>query len=633
MNDELFKGFIRTKDKQAIEKFKNRKDFKTFENVQNFSEFAGVIADKIILIDVDDKQQSEILYDIVSDFNLNCEIYRTTRGMHFYFKNSDVEKCGTHLNTAIGLNVDIKLGSKNSYAIMRYNGVNRECIRMCNGELDTLPFWLKPIRSKTTFVGMVEGNRNQALFNYILTLQAEGMGKDDIRETIKIVNGYVLDEPLSEKELDVILRDEAFDKPNFFQKEKFLFDKFSIYLKNSCHIVKLNGQLHIYHDGIYSGDITEIETQMIKLVPNLRKSQRREVLDYLMLICEDNKILKNPNLIAFKNGVIDLMDLQSGLKDYSPDMFLTNKIDWNYDENAYSELTDKTLNKMCCNDPEIRAVLEECIGSCMYSSNQLGGGKAFILTGADGSNGKSTFLDVLTHLIGKDNCSALDLSELSDRFSTVMLYNKMCNIGDDIADDYISNTAIFKKIVTGNTISAEYKGRDKFDFIPYCKLLFSANNIPRLGKGKDSRALKRRLVIIPFNAKFSPQDDDYDPFIKFKLMQDESIQYLIKLGIRGVMRVLSNNTYTESTKVETELNEFELENNPLLLFIRDLEEKDFLNESTGDMYRRYDVFCADNNISAISKISFSKQICSKFGLKVISQRTGDGIIRVFKRGD
>lgn len=626
----IFKGYIRTKGKQAIEKFKNRKDFKTYEEVKKYSEFAGVIADDVILIDIDDKQQSEILYDIVSEKNLNCEIYRTTRGMHFYFKNSDVEKCGTHLNTAVGLQVDIKLGSKNSYAVMRYEGVNREQIRACDGELDTLPFWLKPIGGKTTLVGMGEGNRNQTLFNYILTLQADGMGKDDIRETIKIINEYVLDEPLSEKELDVILRDEAFQKPNFFNKDKFLFDKFSVYIKNTFHIVKLNGQLCIYRDGIYTGDITEIETQMIKLVPTLRKSQRREVLDYLMLICEDNKVLRNPNLIAFRNGVLDLMDLSGGLKDYSPDMYLTNKIDWDYDENAYCELTDKTLNKMCCNDVEIRAILEECIGSCMYSSNQLAGGKAFILTGADGSNGKSTFLDVLTHLIGKDNCSALDLSELSDRFSTVMLYNKMCNIGDDIADDYISNTAIFKKIVTGNAISAEYKGRDKFNFVPYCKLLFSANNIPRLGKGKDTHALKRRLVVIPFNAKFSPKDEDYDPFIKFKLMTEESIQYLIKIGIQGVMRVLANNAYTQSTKVQTELNEFEMENNPLLLFTQELEKKDFLNQSTGDMYRRYGVFCAENNVSPVSKISFSKQVCSKFGLKVISQRTADEVIRVFK---
>ena len=626
---ETFKGYIRTKGKQAIESFKNRKDFKTFEEVRKYSEFAGVIADDVILVDVDDKQQSEILYDIVMEKNIQCDIYKTTRGMHFYFKNSDVEKCGSHLNTAVGLQVDVKIGKKNSYAVLRFDGVNRERIKHCE-ELDVIPFWLKPISGKSSLVGMTEGNRNQTLFNYILTLQAEGMGKEDIRETLRITNEYVLDEPLDEKELEVILRDEAFEKPSFFQKEKFLFDKFAVYLKNTFHIQKLNGQLHIYQDGIYTGDILEIESQMIKLIPNLRKTQRKEVLEYLKLICENHKFIKNPNFIAFKNGVLDLMDMGGGLKEYSPEMYLTNKFNWDYDSESYCELTDKTLDKMCCGDSEIRAVLEECIGSCMYSSNQLGGGKAFILTGADGSNGKSTFLDVLRHLVGDDNCCSMDLSELTDRFSPVMLYNKTCNIGDDIADDYISNTAIFKKIVTGNAISAEYKGLDKFNFIPFCKLLFSANNIPRLGKGKDTNALKRRLVIIPFNAKFSPKDPDYDPFIKYKLMSEESIKYLIKIGIEGLMRVLSNNAYTECVKVEKELNEFELENNPLLLFMQDMEARDFVNEATGDMYRKYDLFCAENNISPVSKISFSKQICSKYNLKVISQRTPDGIIRVFK---
>ena len=87
-----FKGYIRTKGKQAIEPFKNRKDFKTYEEVKKYNEFAGVIANNIVLIDIDDKQQSEILYDIVTEKNINCEIYRTTRGMHVYFKNTDLEK-------------------------------------------------------------------------------------------------------------------------------------------------------------------------------------------------------------------------------------------------------------------------------------------------------------------------------------------------------------------------------------------------------------------------------------------------------------------------------------------------------------------------------------------------------------
>ena len=44
------------------------------------------------------------------------------------------------------------------------------------------------------------------------------MVTDDIRTTIKIINKYVLNEPLSEGELEVILRDDAFKKQSFFKR-------------------------------------------------------------------------------------------------------------------------------------------------------------------------------------------------------------------------------------------------------------------------------------------------------------------------------------------------------------------------------------------------------------------------------
>ena len=120
----------------------------------------------------------------------------------------------------------------------------------------------------------------------------------------------------------------------------------------------------------------------------------------------------------------------------------------------------------------------------------------------DRNNGKSTFLDCVETILGEQNISALDLKELGDRFSTSMMFGKLANIGDDIGDDFLqgSQVAIFKKIVTGNRIKAEKKGQDPFEFNPYIKLLFSANDIPRM-KDKTGAVL-RRLTIIPFNARF-----------------------------------------------------------------------------------------------------------------------------------
>ena len=93
------------------------------------------------------------------------------------------------------------------------------------------------------------------------TLQSEDFTKEEARETIRMINRYVLEDPLSDRELETILRDDAFKKPIFFKDKTFLFDKFAVYLKNNNHIVKINNQLHIYRDGIYVPGAMEIEAQ------------------------------------------------------------------------------------------------------------------------------------------------------------------------------------------------------------------------------------------------------------------------------------------------------------------------------------------------------------------------------------
>jgi putative DNA primase/helicase len=121
------------------------------------------------------------------------------------------------------------------------------------------------------------------------------------------------------------------------------------------------------------------------------------------------------------------------------------------------------------------------------------------------------------NLLGEDNTANLDLCEIGDKFLTAELTGKLANIGDDINDEWISNTAVFKKVVSGDTVTAQKKSKDPFKLRSYAKFFFSANSLPRIGRGKDSSAVLDRLVIIPFYATFSKKDADYDPFIKYKL--------------------------------------------------------------------------------------------------------------------
>ena len=632
----FFKGYVKTRDKKCVEKFKNRTDFKTLEQVQSLDEYAGILANDAVLIDIDDGDQAELLMDIVEELQLNCRVYQTTRGKHFLFKNSSgqIQKCFTHTNLGCGLTADIKCGVKNSYEVLKFDGKERfiEWDIEEGHEYQEVPKWLLPVRGSTEFLTMDAGDgRNQSLFNYILTLQAADFTVEEARETIRIINKYVLKDGLDEDELEVILRDEAFQKPVFFRGTAFLFDKFAVFLKNNHNIIRIDNQLHLYQDGIYISGLANIEAVMIQHLPQLSRSKRQEVLAYLDILIRENTPSAPPNFIAFRNGIYNVTDDSFGA--FSPEHVITNMIPWDYNPHAYFELTDKVLNNISCHDEAMRKLLEELVGSCFYRSNALAGGKAFILTGR-GSNGKSTFYDMVKRLLGARNRSSLGMKKLNDRFSTVMMFGKLANIGDDISDEFVADPEEFKKIVTGQTIDAEQKGQPKFDFEPYCKLLFSANNIPRIGKGRDSFAILRRMVIVPFNAQFTADSPDFMPFIGDELQCQESMEYLIKIGLEGLKRVLETRQYTTNEAMQEELLEYEETNNPVIGFFREAEndEVKIEDEVTSVVYRRYNEWCLSNSLQPLSNGEFSKQVKKHFGFKIADRRVNGKKCRIFVKG-
>ena len=42
------------------------------------------------------------------------------------------------------------------------------------------------------------------------------------------------------------------------------------------------------------------------------------------------------------------------------------------------------------------------------------------------------------------------------------------------------------------------------------------------------------------------------------------MKYLIRLGVEGLKRVLTNNAFSESEKVTNELRDYEIQNNPIM---------------------------------------------------------------------
>jgi putative DNA primase/helicase len=630
----FYKGYIPTtgeSGKTAAMPFKDKTsdELLTLEEAQKFNSYAGILADDTVLVDIDTEKETDILLNVVKSLGLKCRVLKSRSGGHFLFKIDKPMSNRTKVSLGIGITADIKGCGRASYEVLKINGQEREVLYDIGvGEhYQFLPKYLFPIKTSMKLLDLAEGEgRNNALFSYILPLQQNEFTIDECRECIRIINEFVLAEPLSEEELSVILRDGAFNKPTFFtSKGSFLFDKFARYLKQAENIIKINGKLYIYRDGIYECGDEYIESAMIEHIPNLSRSKRQEVLSYLSLLVSRENGVADANLIAFKNGVLNVAD--NTFNEFSPEYVITNKIPHNYNPDAKSELLEKVMRKLACGDETVETLLYQSIGYCFYRRNELR--KSFFLLG-EKRNGKSTFLDLVGTLLGEDNTANLDLCEIGHQFKTAELNGKLANIGDDINDEWVSNTATFKKVVSGDVITAERKGKDPFKLRSFAKFFFSANSLPRLGRGKDSSAVLDRLVVIPFDAKFSKDDPDYDPFIKYKLRNEDVMEALIAKSIPALRTVLTDQEFAHCSKVDKNLEEFEKSNNPILEFFEELDERDYLNEPIKAVYQRYSAFCLGNNFQAMSAIEFQKQMKKQFNLIIKTIENDGRKVRVYQ---
>ena len=583
----------------------NEKTSIPYEEIIKHNDYGATLKPGTVMVDIDDIDQAKRVKNIIEKLKVNCVIIQTDLGMHFHFANTNIKSNKQHYFTPLGIKTETKYPHQTVVTPIKLNNKIRKTIYSTD-ILDKLPVWLMPISKKfnTDFTKLEEGDgRNDTLFSYILTLQQQAMTKEEIKSVIKIINQFVIKDPVSDKELEVILRDKAFLKESFYIKGKLQYEKLADYLIREHNVIKINDNLHIYKNGYYTSNTDEIERIMLQYIVNSTRTPRLETIRYLELKSEESS-LYTQTLISVKNGVLNLETKQ--LLEFSPEYKIKNKVPVNYNPLAYSEVMDNTLNKICCNDKQLRMLIEEMIGYIIFRRNEIG--KAFILTGS-GANGKSTLLDVIKRLIGKENISSVALNELNDRFKTFQLEGKLANIGDDISNGYIEDDSTFKKLVTGETVNVERKGKDPFDFENYSKLIFSCNEMPRINDLSDG--LKRRLIFIPFNAKFSKKDDDYDPFIIDKLLSEESLEYLLRISLDGLDRVLFNREFTTPKVVDETWEDYEKRNNPIIGF---LEEGKIENESTKDVYLQYQTYCSESGLKHLSRIAFSREIC-KHGYK------------------
>ena len=290
-------------------------------------------------------------------------------------------------------------------------------------------------------------------------------------------------------------------------------------------------------------------------------SRKSTIEDIFYQVCNlslqksDFEFNTHPWLLNFKNGVLDTQT--SEILEHKKEYYQTNQFPFEYDPTAECPLwADFLVGLQFQKDTYWK--LQEWTGYCLVPVIKIH--KCLYFKG-EGDNGKSVFLETIAEML--KNVSHMEMSELFDHFKIADLRGKLANICTDIETSKVFD-ARFKKIVSGEKQAAEQKHHDPFEFRPFAKILFSANDyIPTKDR---SFAFFKRFDILEFTRIFTKEEQD--PDLKEKLY--EELAGIFNWSYIGLKRLKKNNwKMTESEAMMETHQEFRLASNPLQQFIEE----------------------------------------------------------------
>jgi putative DNA primase/helicase len=245
----------------------------------------------------------------------------------------------------------------------------------------------------------------------------------------------------------------------------------------------------------------------------------------------------------------------------------------------------------------------------------------------DAANGKSTYLRAVLAFTGKHNSSSVSLHKLeNDRFSAARLVGRLANICPDLPTTDLVSTSVFKAITGGDPLMAEYKFKDSFEFIPYARLIFSANHPP---KSRDaSPAFFRRWLVVPFERTFADGAPGTIPRDRLDAMLADPAELsgVLNKALEAVVAIRKRGL-SDSDSTRHAMDEFRQATDPLSVR---LDRHTILRPDAvipqDRLYREYGRNCSDTGRPTISKTAFGRAIKKLRPTVADYQRTANGVL-------
>ena len=255
------------------------------------------------------------------------------------------------------------------------------------------------------------------------------------------------------------------------------------------------------------------ESRRRTLLQHALRSENKQQLDSMIQVAKteegitisQSQLDQDKYLLGVANGVVNLRT--GGLLDNCKESMITKRTGTAFNQNDKCPLWLNFINEITNNNKELANYLKKIVGYSLTGETKE---QLFFFLHGHGANGKSVFVNTIQDMLG-------DYS-MQTPVSTIMTRGKG-SINNDIArlrgarfvntteteEGSRFNESEVKLITGGDMISARFLHQEHFEYRPQFTLWISGNHKPVPG---DSYSIWRRLILIPFDIRFSEDKQD-----------------------------------------------------------------------------------------------------------------------------
>lgn len=596
--------------------------------VEKGNRIGWIIPRGFVVVDIDNKEEprsQEYIVKLLEKFEVKYSYNLTFHGIHILFsdpnqsiKNTSKEKC------SLNLVIDTR-ANEGGYIVLPCNDPHRSWGRL-NDYTEEIPYFLKPIGKDQTpsFIGMADGDgRNDALFRWRGILrQRQKLNDEEISKSIRIINENLFDVPIPNKELFATALRPLDNKSSSKSKTTNKEDRMAA-LNNVAEEIVAKYNIISYRDTFYlwagnyyrKVDTIDIERLIhFDVSKSYSQAVRNEIISFIKVKTQVTMDQMNSNWasIACENGVVDLRTGE--LSEAKTTDYNTICIPHKYNPAAQS---DKMINfmLMITNGDMLKVeFLWQVIGYCLLKKNIYE--KFFIFRG-EGQTGKSTFVNIIRRLLGRDNCCDLKLSQYDSEYYLIGALSKLVAIDGDAGETKtLKDTGMFKDFTSGNVVAARQIRQEVIRFEPFAKTIVLCNKLPKIAD--DSTGLYRRMIIVELNNVIP--EDKKDPQFMFKLTE-EDYEYVFTKAVMAIGQVIERGSFAIMESESAILNKFKCRQSPIneWLYECDICAGDIDSKHCVSLYNTFVMWCNDNGYTKfMTSYNFKEAISQYFNATVRS---------------